>query len=173
MAVNAAGCGAAMKDYETFFEDDPAWAERAQGFAEAVSDISELLVRAGPRRGAAVECSLAYDHPCHLQHAQGVAEAPLAVLGAVPGVDVRIVRGADECCGGAGIYAMTHPELGGRIGRDKVESVRAEQADLACTPNAGCMMQIGSGLRRAGDSTGTVHPVEILDESYRRAGYYR
>lgn len=173
LAVNAAGCGATMKDYGTLFEDDEAWRERAERCAAAVSDVSEVLVEAGPRRGAAVACSVAYDHPCHLIHAQGVVDAPLSVLDAVPGVDVRMVQGADECCGGAGIYAMTHPELGGQIGADKVEAVRAQAADLACTPNAGCMMQIGSGLRRVGDETGTVHPVEILDESYRRAGYYR
>lgn len=173
LAVNAAGCGATMKDYGTLFEDDAAWRERAERVAAAVSDVSEVLVQTGPRRGAMVECSVAYDHPCHLMHAQGVVEAPLSVLRAVPGVDVRVVEGADECCGGAGIYAMTHPDLGGEIGEDKVDAVRAQGADMACTPNAGCMMQIGSGLLRRGDDTGTVHPVEILDESYRRAGYYR
>ncbi|MEM7416602.1 MAG: heterodisulfide reductase-related iron-sulfur binding cluster [Gemmatimonadota bacterium] len=173
VAVNAAGCGASMKDYGTLFEGDPEWSERARLFAAAVSDVSELLVAAGPRRGAAVDVSIAYDHPCHLVHAQGVRQPPLDVLDAVPGVDVRIVQNADECCGGAGIYAMTHPELGGEIGRDKVEAVRATGAQLACTPNAGCMMQIGAGLRLTGDDTGTVHPVELLDESYKRAGYYR
>lgn len=173
IAVNAAGCGASMKEYGVFFESDPEWRERARRFASAVSDVSELLVAAGPRRGATVEVSVAYDHPCHLLHAQGIREAPLDVLEAVPGVEVRVVESADECCGGAGIYAMTHPDLGGQIGRDKVEAVRATEAVLACTPNAGCMMQIGAGLRLVGEETGTVHPVELLDESYKRAGYYR
>jgi glycolate oxidase iron-sulfur subunit len=116
---------------------------------------------------------VAYDHPCHLLHAQGVETAPLDVLAAVPGVEVRIVDGADECCGGAGIYGLTHPELGGSIGRDKVAAVRREGADIACTPNPGCMMQIGAGLRLEGAREGVAHPVELLDESYRRAGYYR
>ena len=79
---------------------------------------------------------------------------------------------ADECCGGAGIYGITHPDLGGRIGGDKVEAVRAAGADAACTANPGCMMQIGAGLRLEGAREGVVHPVELLDESYRRAGYY-
>lgn len=173
IAVNASGCGAAMKDYATLFEGDSAWHSRAAAFEGAVRDISELLVSAGPRKGATVECSVAYDHPCHLMHAQGISDEPIGVLAAVPGIEVRVVQKADECCGGAGIYAMTHPDLGGRIGSDKVDAVIAEGADLACTPNAGCMMQIGSGLRARGDTTGTVHPVELLDESYRRAGYYR
>ncbi len=83
-----------------------------------------------------------------------------------------MVANADECCGGAGIYGITHPELGGSIGRDKVAAVRAARADAVATPNPGCMMQIGAGLRLEGAGEGVVHPVELLDESYRRAGFY-
>jgi glycolate oxidase iron-sulfur subunit len=173
VAVNAAGCGAAMKEYGTLFENDAAFAERAAAFARRVRDVSELLVAAGPRPGAPVPCSVAYDHPCHLQHAQGLGQLPLDVLRAVPEVEVRVVAGADECCGGAGIYGMTHPDLGGRIGRDKVSAVIDAGADVTCTPNPGCMMQIGAGLRLEGAPADVVHPVEILDESYQRAGYYQ
>lgn len=172
VAVNAAGCGAAMKEYGTLFEADADLRDRAEAFAARVRDATELLASAGPRGGAPVPCSVAYDHPCHLLHAQRIESAPLDVLAAVPGVEVRVVEGAEECCGGAGIYGMTHPELGGRIGRDKVEAVRAEKADLACTPNPGCMMQIGAGLRLDGASADVVHPIEVLDESYSRAGFY-
>jgi glycolate oxidase iron-sulfur subunit len=173
LAVNAAGCGAAMKEYGTLLESDAEYAERAHALARKVRDVTELLVEAGPRAGAEVVCSVAYDHPCHLQHAQGLGRLPLEVLGAVPGVEVRVIEGADECCGGAGIYGMTHPDLGGRIGGDKVASVRAAKADVVCTPNPGCMMQIGAGLRLDGESRAVLHPIEILDESYDRAGYYQ
>jgi glycolate dehydrogenase iron-sulfur subunit len=172
VAVNTAGCGAAMKEYGTLFEADTEYRNRAAAFADRVRDVTELLAEAGPRTGARVPCSVAYDHPCHLLHAQGVAQPPLDVLGAVPGVEVRVIERADECCGGAGIYGLTHLDLGGRIGSDKVTAVRSEKADFACTPNPGCMMQIGAGLRLAGSPEGIVHPVELLDESYRRAGHY-
>ena len=91
---------------------------------------------------------------------------------AIPGLRIEIVEGADECCGGAGIYGLTHPELGGSIGGDKVRAVRAVSADAVTTPNPGCLMQIGAGVRLAGGRMGAVHPVELLDESYRRAGLY-
>jgi glycolate oxidase iron-sulfur subunit len=172
VAVNTAGCGAAMKEYALLLEDDQELSTRAARFAASVRDVTELLAEAGPRRGARVRCSVAYDHPCHLLHGQRVQHEPLDVLGAVPGVEVRVIENADECCGGAGIYGITHPDLGGEIGRDKVASVRRARADLACTPNPGCMMQIGAGLRLAGGTERVVHPVELLDESYRRAGYY-
>lgn len=172
IAVNAAGCGATMKEYETLFEADPEWRERARAFEEQVRDVTELLAEAGPRGGAEVKCTIAYDHPCHLLHAQRVEQPPLAVLAAVPGTEVKVVERADECCGGAGIYGITHPELGGRIGGDKVDAVRACGADAVATPNPGCMMQIGAGLYLQGAPEGVLHPVELLDESYRRAGLY-
>jgi glycolate oxidase iron-sulfur subunit len=172
IAVNAAGCGATMKEYGHLLSADPDFAERASRLAGSVRDVLELLAEVGPREGAPVPCTVAYDHPCHLIHAQGIEAAPLEVLAAVPEAEVRVVEGASECCGGAGIYGLTHPDLGGRIGRDKVQAVRDVGGDLVATPNPGCMMQIGAGLRLGGAPEGVVHPVELLDESYRRAGYY-
>ena len=173
VVVNAAGCGASMKEYRHLLSHDPVYAARAATVAAKVRDLHEILAEVGPRRGAAVPCRVAVDHPCHLLHAQRIKDAPLKVLAAVPGVEVREVENAAECCGGAGIYGLTHPELGGRIGGDKVAAVRRAGCDVAATPNPGCMMQIGAGLLLEGATEGVVHPVEILDESYRRAGYYR
>ena len=161
-----------MKDYGVLLERDSDFAERAAAMSKKVKDATELLAEAGPRQGAPVPCKVAYDHPCHLLHAQGVEQAPLDVLNAVPEVEVQVIENADECCGGAGIYGITHPELGGHIGRDKVAAVRACGADAVATPNPGCMMQIGAGLRLEGASEAVLHPVELLDESYERAGFY-
>ena len=171
--MNAAGCGAVMKEYGELLADDPKLAEKAAAFAERVRDVTELLAAGPVRTGAALDLDVAYDAPCHLLHAQGVDRAPFDVLAAVPGLAVRPLPRASECCGGAGIYGLTHPELGGRIGRDKVDEVEASGASLLATGNPGCMMQIGSGLLASGSKTLTVHPVELLDESYRRAGLYR
>ena len=172
IAVNAAGCGAAMKDYGTLLERDPDFVQRAEEVALAVRDVSEILASSGPRIGASIPCKIAYDHPCHLLHAQGVEQAPITVLEAVPDAEVHVVEGAEECCGGAGIYGITHPKLGGLIGEDKVSAVRACSADAVATPNPGCMMQIGAGLRLEASTEGVLHPIELLDESYRRAGFY-
>ena len=80
---------------------------------------------------------------------------------------------ADECCGGAGLYGITHPDLGDRIGADKVAAVVETRADVVVSGNVGCIMQIGAGLNMAGSACKALHPVELLDESYRRAGFYR
>jgi glycolate oxidase iron-sulfur subunit len=170
VCVNAAGCGAALQGYAALLRDDPAWADRARDFGDRVQDVSEVLAGVGPRPGGPIETRVAYDPPCHLLHAQGVDEPVRRLLGAVPGLEVVEVPRGEECCGGAGIYGLTHPRLGGRIGGDKIDAVAGTGAPFVATGNPGCMMQIGAGLLRREISCAVVHPVELLAESYRRAG---
>ena len=173
LAMNASGCGAAMAEYGTLLSHDDRMAERAAALAGRVRDVSELLAARGPLPGAEVPMQVTWDAPCHLLHAQGVASPPTTVLNAVPGLEVLPLAGAQECCGGAGIYGLTHPRLGGWIGADKVRSVLDSGAAALVTGNPGCMMQIGAGLRLRGSRVPVLHLVEILDESYRRAGRYQ
>jgi glycolate oxidase iron-sulfur subunit len=173
VAVNAAGCGATMKEYARLLEGDPEYRERAGVLAGRVKDISELLGRAGLRVGGRLPLRVTYDAPCHLVHAQRISKEPLALLHAIPGLDLIPLKGHEECCGGAGVYGITHPGLGGSIGVDKVQAIVNTGAQAVATGNPGCMMQIGAGLRMAGAAVDVVHPVELLDESYRRGGVYR
>jgi glycolate oxidase iron-sulfur subunit len=166
--VNAAGCGAMMKEYGKHFERDAVLAARAAALSSRVRDLFQFLAEIGPAPGAPLPLTAAYDAPCHLHHGQGVTRAPLDAMRAIPGLRVVPVQGYEECCGGAGIYGLTHPDLGGRILHDKVEAVRATGAAVVITPNPGCIMQIGAGLRLAGLDTPELHPIELLDESYRR-----
>ena len=79
--VNAAGCGAAMKEYEALFADDARLAERAREFSAKVRDVSEFLVEIGIARPEhPINRRVAYDAPCHLMHAQRIAQAPIDVL---------------------------------------------------------------------------------------------
>ena len=172
VASNASGCGAAMADYGSLLDDDDAMAESARDFAARVRDVSQLLAERGDRAGAPLPLRVTYDPPCHLLHAQGVAEAPLAVLQSIPELEVVPLADAAECCGGAGIYGLANPELGGWIGADKVHSALKTGAEAVVTGNPGCMMQIGAGLALAGSRVRTVHLVEMLDESYRLGGVY-
>lgn len=172
IVVNAAGCGAMMKEYGEQLRADVAWAERARALAARVRDLSELLVELPLPQGAPLPLRVTYDAPCHLHHAQRVTRAPLDVLGQVPGLELLALPGAEECCGGAGVYGVTHPELGGRILGDKIDAVLGTGAAVVVTPNPGCIMQIGAGLALRGTPLPVLHPIELLDESYRRAGLY-
>jgi glycolate oxidase iron-sulfur subunit len=168
IVVNAAGCGAMMKEYGEQLHGESAFGDRAAAVSARVRDVSEFLVAAALEPGAPLPVTVAYDAPCHLHHAQRITRAPIDVLAAIPGLKVVPIRGHDECCGGAGIYGLLHAELGGRILADKVEAMREAGADVVATPNPGCAMQLGAGLILAGDRTPVVHPIELLAESYRR-----
>jgi glycolate oxidase iron-sulfur subunit len=163
IVVNSAGCGALLKDYGHLLGGDD-----AARMAAKVRDVSELLAERGPRAGAALDLTVAYDAPCHLQHAQRVHAAPLAVLNAIPGLRLRLLPGADRCCGSAGIYSLLQPELSQQVLADKIEALRGSEPplDAVATGNPGCLMQIGAGLRAAGVEIPVVHPVELLDRSY-------
>ncbi len=167
VVVNAAGCGAVMKEYHELVGGS-----NAKELSDKVIDVSVLLAAVGPRTGASVPLKVTYDAPCHLLHGQKVEAPPLELLRSIPELELIPLSGSDECCGGAGIYGITHPELGGRIGFDKVDAIGDTGAEVVATGNPGCMMQIGSGLRARGLPVGVMHPVELLDESYRRAGFY-
>ncbi len=173
LAMNASGCGATMREYEALFSPGDADLPRAAAVAGRVRDLSELLVARGPRPGGSIHLGVAADAPCHLLHAQGVTNAPERVLRAIPGLELVPLAGASECCGGAGIYGLTQPELGGMIGGDKVRNIVESGAAAVVTGNPGCMMQIGAGLRLARSAVAVLHPAELLDESYRRGGLYK
>jgi len=169
ICVNAAGCGAMMKEYGQLLADDPEWRDRAATVSSKVRDVSELLSAAGPKRGGGVAIRVAYDAPCHLVHAQRISSPPLDLLRAIPDLELVPLTESDVCCGAAGIYNLVEPETSNVVLDRKLEHIERANADVIATGNPGCMMQIGAGLVRAGSRTSTVHPVELLDRSYRRA----
>jgi glycolate oxidase iron-sulfur subunit len=166
IAVNAAGCGAMMKDYGHLLRDDNEWAARAARVSARVKDVSELLAVAGPAPGGRLPLKVTYDAPCHLHHAQRVTDAPLTMLRAIPGLEIVPLPDADRCCGGAGIYNLAHPETAAAVLDPKLGVIKDSGAVLLATGNPGCHMQIGAGLIRAGLPVRCIHPVDLLDRSY-------
>jgi glycolate oxidase iron-sulfur subunit len=169
IVVNSAGCGALLKDYGHLLGG-----AAAEALAAKVRDVSELLADAGPRRGAPLDLDVAYDAPCHLQHAQRVHQAPLALLRSIPGLRLRLLPGSDQCCGSAGIYSVVNPDMARAVLARKIRTFAEAdpRPDLVTTGNPGCLMQIGAGLLAERLPIGVAHPVEVLDWSYMEAGMY-
>ena len=167
---NAAGCGAQLKTYGELLEGDPAYADRARQFSAKVQDISEFLAQA-PLRGplGPVAKRVAYDDPCHLVHAQGVRQQPRDLLSQIPGLELIPFADAEFCCGAAGIYNLTHPDMSMRILARKMEHLQAANPDVIATGNPGCMMQLQTGVRQAQLDIPVAHPMTLLDEAYRAA----
>jgi glycolate oxidase iron-sulfur subunit len=166
--VNAAGCGAAMKEYGWLLKDDPSWSARASAFAAKVKDATEFLGDVGmSERPGTLHGRVTWDDPCHLLHGQKIREQPRALLAAIPGLEVVALEEADWCCGSAGTYNVTQPDLARSILERKVANIVRTGADTVVTANPGCLMQIQSGLRQAGHEVRVVHLFDLLDEAYR------
>lgn len=165
--INAAGCGSALKEYGHLLKDDPQWAQRAAAFSERVRDVLEFLDETGlaPDMGA-VNASVTYQDPCHLAHAQRITAAPRRLLGQIPGVTLREMNESSVCCGSAGIYNVTQPEMAKRLGRRKAENAVATQADVVATANPGCALQLVSCLGEKESPMRVKHVIELLDEAY-------
>jgi glycolate oxidase iron-sulfur subunit len=170
IVVNSAGCGALLKEYGHLLGDDA-----GARFGARVRDVTELLAgdaMRGPVAGAPLDLHVAYDPPCHLLHAQGVAVPPLKLFAAIPLLELVPVPGAAECCGSAGLFSVLEPEMSRAVLAVKIERLRTAAPQIVATGNPGCQMQIGAGLKAAGSAVAVRHPVELLDEAYRAAGRY-
>jgi glycolate oxidase iron-sulfur subunit len=174
IVTNAGGCGAMLVSYAHLLAGDPAYAARAREFSARVRDVSQQLEATGIRRADAPACVAAatYDASCHLIHGQKAQAEPVRMLGRVGGLELVPLEGADVCCGGAGVYNLLETELSSRVLAEKLKHVRETGAALLATGNPGCHMQLAAGARLARMRLRVVHPVELLDESYRRAGFY-
>lgn len=168
IVVNSAGCGALLKDYGHLLPDDPA----AARFAARVRDVTELLADTGPVPAKHPGVRVAYDPPCHLLHAQRIADAPLKVLRSIHGLTLVSVPDSEKCCGSAGLYTVVEPELSRSVLAAKAGKISEAAPDLVLTGNPGCIMQIGAGLAVTSQSIPVRHPVELLDQAYALAGRY-
>jgi glycolate oxidase iron-sulfur subunit len=165
--VNAAGCGANLKEYGWLLKDDPAWHERGERFSARVKDASEYLAAIGLTAAPGpVRATAAYDDPCHLIHGQKISAQPRVLLAAIPGLTLVPLAEADWCCGSAGTYNVTQPELAARLGHRKAQHVIGSGAQMVVTANPGCQMQIEAALRREGATTPVVHLMDLLDRAY-------
>ncbi len=166
IVVNAAGCGAHMKEYGDLLGADAAAGAGAELSAK-VRDFMEFLDEQGlepppgipPRR-------VALHDACHLLHAQRIAAAPRAVLGMLPGLEVAEIEHGDRCCGAAGLYNVLEPEMADRLKREKAAAIDATGAPAVLVGNPGCAMQIAAGLQERGSRTRVLHPAELLDQAY-------
>jgi len=166
IVVNHAGCGAMMKEYPLHWDDENR--EARQAFSAKVKDINEFLDELGlaPPSGR-IEAVATYHDACHLGHAQKITDAPRRLLAQIPGLELRDLPETEICCGSAGTYNLNHPEMADRLGRRKLENIVATKAPIVLASNAGCLLQIMREVRRSRRPIAVMHPMQLLDLSYR------
>jgi glycolate oxidase iron-sulfur subunit len=181
--INAAGCGSTLKEYPHLLADDPVWLGRAAGFSGKVKDLSEFLAQAGfsveqgirslPNASSNNESLTGKRSPvvtfhdaCHLAHAQRITRAPRDLIKSVPGIGYVELPEADVCCGSAGSYNLTEPEMAERLQRRKTDNILKTGASIVVTTNPGCLLQIRAGLDKTGaHHVEALHIADYLDRS--------
>ena len=170
IVVNAAGCGAAMKEYGHLLADDPVYAAKAERFAARVKDAGEFLFELGlvPPTGR-IDMAVTYQDPCHLAHGQKVRLQPRALAQSIPGLRFTEMSFSDRCCGSAGIYNLTQPEMSQEILQEKMAAIAATGAEAVIAPNPGCMLQLRYGAARYGPPVQVFHLMDLLARAYGAA----
>jgi glycolate oxidase iron-sulfur subunit len=170
---NAAGCGSHLKHYATLLADDPLYRDRAVKWDRKVKDIHEWLAQTGiapAGQNAAPPQTVTYHEACHLCHGQKITAQPRQVLRAIPGLKLVELVESTWCCGSAGIYNFTHPELAGDLLERKFAHIEETGASAVATANPGCILQLIHGARQLGLELRVAHPITLLAEAYRASG---
>jgi len=172
--TNAGGCGAMLVTYAHLFANDAALAQRAANFSARVRDVSQQLATSGMRTAPpAVENSVTYDTSCHLLYGQRSGETSEKMARTVLGDNYVALNGSERCCGAAGIYNLLQPEMSQGVLKEKLAHISDTNAAILATGNPGCQMHIGAGACLAGMELQVCHPIELVDQAYERAGFYK
>ena len=166
--INAAGCGSILKEYGELLGDDPKWSERAKSFSSKVKDLTEWLAKSDVRFGrwtSQFAGPVTYHDACHLAHAQRITRQPRDLIKASAGKDFVELPESDVCCGSAGTYNLTEPEMAERLQARKIENILKTGAQTVVTSNPGCLLQIQAGLRKAGARVAVLHIADFLDKT--------
>jgi glycolate oxidase iron-sulfur subunit len=166
IVVNHAGCGAMLKEYGLHWKDG--LQPHREKFATKIRDVHEFLDALGAvPSGGRIEAAATYHDACHLAHAQRITSAPRKLLARIPGLELRELPEAGFCCGSAGTYNLTEPDMSDRLARRKMQNILSTGAKIVVAANAGCLLQIGREVRLGRHPLLVMHPMELLDMSYR------
>ena len=167
---NAAGCGSHLKTYGRLLAGDPQYAERGAEWSRKLKDIHEWLAEIGIREPAAADATpfrATYHEACHLCHGQKITRQPRELLRAVPGLVLTELPESTWCCGSAGIYNITQPEMAGELQGRKLKNIASTGVHVVATANPGCHLQLVQAARQAKYALEVVHPVTLLARAYR------
>nr|WP_249730453.1 (Fe-S)-binding protein [Paenibacillus sp. J2TS4] len=166
---NAGGCGALLMEYDHLLQNDPEWAEAGQWFAERVVDISDILLRKGRLpdfrdERSSTSVTITYQDSCHLRNVMRSGSAPRQLMKRIGNVQLVELANSDKCCGSAGIYNLTQPNMANDLLDHKMEDVKKTEAGYLLTSNPGCLLQMKLGIEREkmGQSMQAVHIVDFL-----------
>lgn len=166
IVMNASGCGAMVREYDHHLRHDPEYAEKAAKIVAKTLDIAEIVAPHTAELRHHIQqlpARPAFHPPCTLQHWQRLRELNERVLSEL-GFDLKPFCDAHLCCGAAGTYSVTQPELSRTLRDRKLKSISDVQADTIVSSNIGCITHLQSGT-----DTPVRHWIEVVDQALQRA----
>ena len=168
IVTDCAACSGMLKEYGELLHDDAEFALRARAFSSKIMDIHEWY----DKIGVAVDCCNG-THPvcvtihdaCHLANAQGIRAPQRNLLGRVESVQVAEMDDPSACCGSAGIYNITHPEMADKRLRRKVENIKATGASVVVTNGPGCLLQLRAAVQDGQMDVQVKHISQVIEEA--------
>jgi glycolate oxidase iron-sulfur subunit len=157
---DCASCGATLKHLSSFFEDDPAWRDRAAAFSGKVMDLTEYLAKVGYEPRQKTDAVFTYHDPCHLVRGQGITKQPRELLKAA-GSFVEM-KEADVCCGGAGSFHIDYPDAAGQILEKKRLNIEKTGAVVVVTGCPGCLIQLTKAAKASGGKFKAMHISQVI-----------
>lgn len=151
--------------YPELLKDEPEWQKRAESLASRTYELTEFLVNVlGVEDvGARFEGKVALHQSCHLLRELNVRTEPQRLLKAIKGIELVDLERSDTCCGFGGLFAIKYPHISGSILQDKLDCIKKSGGDVVVACDVSCLMHIGGGLSRQGETTRTMHIAELLD----------
>ena len=163
IVMTASGCGVTVKEYGHLLHDDPLYAEKAKRISELTKDLSEIMpafeAELAKQLTGKISKRVAYHPPCTLQHGQQIRGKVESVLRTC-GIDVSLCADSHLCCGSAGTYSVTQPELSYKLRDNKIKNLEATSPEVIVSANIGCLTHLQSGT-----DTPVRHWIELIDQA--------
>jgi glycolate oxidase iron-sulfur subunit len=154
-----------VKDYGHLLANDASYAVKAKRISDLTKDISEILLVLQNELiqliGTDQKPGVVYHPPCTLQHGQQIRGKVEGLLSSI-GVGVRLCNDSHLCCGSAGTYSVTQPELSEQLRKNKLNHLNAaceeSGAEVIVSGNIGCITHLQQ------EETPVLHWIEIVDQ---------
>ena len=163
IVMTASGCGVTVKEYGHLLHDDPLYAEKAKRISELTKDLSEIMpafeAELAKQLTGKISKRVAYHPPCTLQHGQQIRGKVESVLRTC-GIDVSLCADSHLCCGSAGTYSVTQPELSYQLRDNKIKNLEAMSPEVIVSANIGCLTHLQSGTEIP-----VRHWIELIDQA--------
>ncbi len=152
----ASGCAAQLFEYAEVFGD---------ALPAPLHEICDFLLKQWPADDLQLKPQLrkiALHLPCSQRNVLRQPDTAQRLLEKIPQLEIQPLAGNDQCCGAAGSYMLTQPDLAAQLREQKLDALRDTHTELLVSNNLGCALHIARGMEERGMKIEIIHPILLL-----------